>query len=163
MMSKCEKCGVEVYMKDWGNGGKITTEVDGDKTHYPERCLQNRLNAMAKQLGSAKDKPMNIPDFNDDNYEEILKAADATVEYSDEFVDGHNNVSHIPEFGHWSLMWKYGLIGFESMSIKKEDEIVARKAAALFIYLWNKGVAADIADRAAEAYVQYWNIRNLDY
>lgn len=158
-MSKCEKCGIEVYMKDWGNGGKITTEVDGDKTHYPERCLQNRLNAMAKQLEAAKDKPLNIPDFDDDNYEEILKAAEATVEYSDEFVDGNDKVTHLPEFGHWSLCWKHGFIGFDA--IEKDNEVDAKKAAALFIYLWSKGVRASIADRAAEAYVRTWKVSKL--
>lgn len=159
-MSNCEKCGIEVYMKDWGNGGKITTEVKGDKTHYPERCLQNRLNAMSKQLEESKEKELNIPVFDDDNYEDILKAADATVEYSDEFADGHGKVTNIPEWGHWSLCWKYGFIGFDS--ITKDDEVTAKKAAALFIYLWSKGVTASVADKASEAYVQYWNIRYLD-
>ena len=60
----------------------------------------------------------------------------------------------------WKLAWKYGYIGFDGL--KQEDEAKARKAAALFIYLWTKGVSAGIAERCANGYVLVFDLDRVD-
>jgi hypothetical protein len=97
------------------------------------------------------------PDFDYFDYEPILTWAKAVVKYSDTFVGG-DGVSHqLPEFASWTLIWDRGFIGFDSIS-KKEDEPKARMASAMFIYLYCKGVKADIADNCAALYARHMKI-----
>lgn len=94
------------------------------------------------------------PTFDYFDYEPILTWAKAVVKWSDTFVDGHGHSEQIPEFASWTLYWDRGFIGFDSIN-KKEDEPKARMAAALFIYLYCKGVKADIADNCASLYARH--------
>lgn len=92
------------------------------------------------------------PEFDHFNFEPILTWAEANVSYNDEFVDGEGTVSKIPELACWVLSWKNGTISFTHIRTK-EDEHKARMNAALFIYLWTRGVSADIADQCSSTYV----------
>lgn len=87
----------------------------------------------------------NCPEFEDDNFEPILKWAKARVYYCDGFVDGKGNKveGDMSRFNCWGFSWKHGFISFETLS-KREDETRARCAAALFLYLWCKGVSAAV-------------------
>lgn len=100
------------------------------------------------------------PKFDYFEYDKILEWAkqyNAVVTYENTFVDGEGNVRTNDKMGHWTLVWKYGFIGF--MVFKKEEEEQAKRAAALFIYLWDNGVSADIAERCAEVYAKYTLIK----
>lgn len=96
------------------------------------------------------------PQFDDFDSEPILKWGEASVEWCDEFVNGLGEKKKIEEFEHWSLGWKHGVIGFDGLG--KDDEVKARKAGALFIYLWTRGVSPDIAERCAVSYVLSYTI-----
>lgn len=94
----------------------------------------------------------------DYEYENIMKHVEekygAKVIWESEFVDGNGNVKVIDEkHHHWTFSWQYGHLGF--MSIKKEDEKIARKAAASFLYLWSKGVSCMYAEHMAVLYAKY--------
>jgi len=89
----------------------------------------------------------------------ILKWADAEVTWSDTFINGNNEVSQEPEWACWSLCWEYGVIGFDGLRDNTpENHTKAFAAAALFIYLWCKGIPANIADNCAAAYVSYYKL-----
>lgn len=106
-------------------------------------------------------KKLKVPAFDDETYEDILKVADVDVRFGDEFVDGHGNVKRIPEYGAWAMSWEYGFITFDSIC-DKDQEQDARKAAAMFVYLWCNGIQASIAERLAESYVMIdWKVQEL--
>ena len=97
------------------------------------------------------------PKFEDHTCESVLIWAECQVEFSDAFVDGEGKVKHDPENAWWAFTWKQGVISFCSLK-SLEDEAKARKASALFVYLWCKGVGADIAAHCAEAYVTTYHV-----
>jgi len=97
------------------------------------------------------------PEFDDFEFEPILEWANAKVvknEAPDDVDDPE--VRKVLEEG-FSLCWKHGFIGFDGI----EDEQKARKASALFIYLWTRGVYAAFAERCATAYVLNYEIRRV--
>ena len=98
------------------------------------------------------------PDFDYFNYEPILEYNEAKVEYNDEFIDGLGNISKMPEYGSYNLIWKNGVM---HLDYGINDREKARKCAALFIYLWLKGVACDIAISCARTYVDNVTIKRL--
>jgi len=85
------------------------------------------------------------PEFDDFDYEPILEWANARVEE----YDNHG-------YHGFTLIWKHGFIDLEVPTEEK-----ARKAAALFIYLWTRGVYASFAERCATAYVLTYTIRRI--
>jgi hypothetical protein len=95
------------------------------------------------------------PDFDDLDYEKILTWAKAEVVYDDVFVNGKGEKTVRPERGYWTMFWEHGFIGFNTIS--KEDEAVARMAAAMFIYLWCHGIMASVADSLAALYARAHN------
>lgn len=101
------------------------------------------------------------PEFDYFDYSKIIdwaKQYNLEVCYSDEFVS-NGQVESIPEMGSFALVWDFGVISFDSF---KKDEIVkARRAAALFIYMYSRGISASIASYAAESYVQNVTMREL--
>lgn len=99
-------------------------------------------------------KKEDCPEFDYFDYEPILEWAGAKVVWEDTFVDGHGNKHVNPKLAHWVLLWRNGFIGFDGIK-NKEDEPKARMAAALFIYLWCKGVSASIADNCASLYARH--------
>jgi len=100
------------------------------------------------------------PEFEDgDNTDAILEWAEASVEWSDIFVNGKGKRSRRPELAHWSMVWRPGFIGFCSLSENTDQHRAqARFASACFIYLWCKGVDASIACKLAEAYVNFYEV-----
>lgn len=95
---------------------------------------------------------MQCPEFDKSNFEDILTWADAKVYWNDMFIDGEGTVSKIPELACWILKWKNGTISFLHLTEEK-DEHKAHINAALFIYLWSRGVDAAIADNCSSSYV----------
>lgn len=101
---------------------------------------------------------MNIStDFQYDNYEHILEWAEAKVEYNDEFIS-NGVVKKMPEYGSYSLTWKNGVM---HLDYDKDQGDKARKCAALFIYLWTRGVDCSIAISCARLYTENVTITRL--
>ena len=73
------------------------------------------------------------PEFDESDYEKILDWAKAKVIYDE----------------GWYLSWEHGVISLYT------EESKACMAAALFIYLWCKGVECGIASNCALSYVRY--------
>jgi hypothetical protein len=81
-------------------------------------------------------------EFDEDNVDEILREQDVKVEWQG------------GSFPCWGMYWKHG--GISWMSLDKEpDEQQARRASAMFCYLWLNGIPAHLADKLAESYVNF--------
>ncbi len=50
----------------------------------------------------------------------------------------------------WTLSWKHG-----TMHIGNTTGMIARKAAALFVSLWQRGVSASFADKLMDGFIVY--------
>ena len=77
-----------------------------------------------------------------------------TVEWYDTLVDGNGNEHRAGEFAGWGFHWKHGAI-----HIGRTTEIIARKAAALFVSLWLRGVSASFCDKIMSAMVWFWQLQ----
>jgi len=73
-------------------------------------------------------------------YEAVLKEHEATVEKTDKYW--------------WSLGWRHGTMGFNT-----DNEIRARKMAALFIELWMRGFSASFADHIVSGFDLWLDIQ----
>jgi len=83
--------------------------------------------------------------------EKVLKENDVKVVWSDQLINGLDEVSDDPWGGSWSLSWKHGFIGLGYFG--KEYEKIARVGAAIFVTLWLKDVPAHMADQLAGDYI----------
>lgn len=101
---------------------------------------------------------MKSPEFDYFNYEPILEWAEAKVEYNDKFVDGEGTVECMPEYGSYGLAWKHG---YMNLDYAMHAEEAARKCAALFIYLYTRGVDCSIAIFCARLYADKVTIKRL--
>ena len=97
------------------------------------------------------------PEFDYFDYEPILEWAEAKVEYNDEFVS-NDTVIKMPEYGSYGLSWKNGYMNLD-YGIQAEE--AARKCAALFIYLYTRGVDCSIAISCARLYADKVTIKRL--
>ena len=99
------------------------------------------------------------PDFDYFDFEKILEWGKAKVAYTDTVYHVKTKTTRKldEKHCHWTLIWHKGFIGFDTIN-KREDEEKARRASALFIYLWCKGVEASIADKCASLYEDMRNI-----
>jgi hypothetical protein len=88
----------------------------------------------------------NKPDAWD--FDAVLKDNEVTVEWLDTLVDGEGNRSPAGEYTGWGFGWKYG-----GIHIGPVTETIARKAAALFVSLWLRGVSASFADKLMDGYI----------
>ena len=100
-----------------------------------------------------------LDDWNDGkpdawDYEAVLKENGVTVEWCDTLVDGNGNEHRAGEFAGWSFYWKHGAI-----HIGQTTEIIARKAAALFVSLWLRGVSASFCDKIIPGKIWFWELR----
>lgn len=77
------------------------------------------------------EKRLKSPEFDENNFEPILEWANARIVNDDGYV----------------LVWEHGVMTFGY------DEQKSRQAAALFIYLWTRGVEAGLAKHCAIGYV----------
>ena len=90
-----------------------------------------------------------LDDWKDDHpdawdYDAVLKENGVVV------VDGNGNKHRAGEFAGWGFYWKHGAI-----HIGRTDKIIARKAAALFVSLWLRGVSASFCDKIMSGMVWF--------
>ena len=76
------------------------------------------------------------------------------VEWCDTLVDGNGNEHRAGEFAGWGFCWEHGAI-----HIGRTTEIIARKAAALFVSLWLRGVSASFCDKINSGMVWFWELQ----
>lgn len=69
-------------------------------------------------------------------------------------VDGNGNEHRAGEFAGWGFYWKYGAI-----HIGRTTEIIARKAAALFVSLWLRGLSASFSDKIMSGMIWFWELQ----
>ena len=100
----------------------------------------------------------------DFDYEVLLEWAvrfrDLKVVWGDEFVDGNGKIIPAAGYASWLMLWKHGVIDLGR--IPKDDEASARKAAALFIALWARGISPGIAVRCAVGYVRTFTTSKVE-
>jgi hypothetical protein len=85
------------------------------------------------------------------DYEAVLKANGVTVSDEDCWVDGDGTIMDAPpEYLGWGMSWEHGC-----MHIGPTTEVMARKAAALFVSLWQRGVSASFADKLMDGFITY--------
>lgn len=86
------------------------------------------------------------------DYEAVLHEHNVTLHQDmgrwDESPAGHS--SEWVECAEWAMSWKHGC-----MFIGPTTEIIARKAAALFVSLWLRGVSASFADKLMDGFICY--------
>ena len=82
------------------------------------------------------------------DYEAVLRDNGVVV------VDGNGNEHRAGEFAGWSFPWKHGAI-----HIGRTTEIIARKAAALFVSLWLRGVSASFCDKIMSGMLWFWELQ----
>lgn len=83
------------------------------------------------------------------DYEAVLHEHEVEVEWTDTMMSGGCEYPS-PECAGWSMGWKHGC-----MFIGPATEIIARKAAALFVSLWLRGVSASFADKLMDGFICY--------
>ena len=88
------------------------------------------------------------------DYEAVLRDNRVTVEWSRELIDGENHIHPAGEWAGWGFYWKHGAI-----HIGQCVEKVARKAAALFVSLWLRGVSASFCDKIMSGMIWYWELQ----
>lgn len=118
-----------------------------------ERNLAAYLKSPGGQQFARKAMPL-LDDWADGepdafDYEAILRENEVTVEW------GHQNTSDGVTFSKlppalcgWGFYWKHGAI-----HIGQTAEIIARKAAALFVSLWLRGVSASLCDKLMDGFI----------
>lgn len=83
------------------------------------------------------------------DYEAVLAENEVNVVWCDQMTsDGKTFEPCPPHFCGWSLTWKHGTI-----HIGQTTEQIARKAAALFVSLWLRGVSASFCDKLMDGYI----------
>ena len=88
------------------------------------------------------------PDARD--YDTVLREKEVIVEWCDTLVDGNGNEHRAGEFAGWGFYWKHGAIHIGQCS-----ERIARKAAALFVSLWLRGVSASFCDKLMDGFIVF--------
>ena len=88
------------------------------------------------------------------DYDAVLKENGVTVEWCDTLVDGNGNEHRAGEFAGWGFYWKHGAI-----QIGQCSEQIARKAAALFVSLWLRGVSASFCDQIMSGMIWFWELQ----
>ena len=108
----------------------------------------NRCNCLPK-LDDWKDGHPDAWDF-----EAVLKENGVVVEWCDELIDGNGNRRRAGDFAGWDFHWKHGAI-----HIGRCSEQIARKAAALFVSLWLRGVSASFCDKIMSGMIWFWELQ----
>ena len=138
--------------------GKPTTYAGTklcDSCWNVERNLADYLKSPGGQAFARKAMPLlddwanGHPDAWD--YEAVLTANGVTVEWCHELTsDGVTFTEAPPDLQGWDLLWKHGC-----MNIGQTTRIIARKAAALYVSLWLRGVSASFADKLMDGYIVF--------
>lgn len=145
---------------------KTPCETCGEPTAFPEavRCtncweVESRLEKYLQSPGGqrwARNKTPLLDDWVDGSpdswdFNTVLAVNEVKVEWVDTVVDEQGNVRQINDFRvGWLLSWKSG-----TMHIGDTTETIARKAAALFVSLWQRGVSASFADKLMDGFIVY--------
>ena len=83
------------------------------------------------------------------DYEAVLREYEVTVEWNHQVTsDGETFTEAPPDLCGWGFYWKYGAI-----HIGQTTRLIARKAAALFVSLWLRGVSASFCDKLMDGYI----------
>ena len=90
------------------------------------------------------------------DFEAVLKENGVVVEWCDTLVDGNGNEHRACESAGWGFHWKHGAI-----HIGQTTEIIARKAAALFVSVWLRGVSASFSDKIMSGMILFWESQGL--
>jgi hypothetical protein len=88
------------------------------------------------------------------DYEAVLSDNSVVVEWWDTLFDGEGNKTPAGEFTGWGLSWKQG-----SIHIGQTTETIARKAAAMFVSLWLRGVSASFADKLMAGFIWFLELQ----
>ena len=132
MVNTCKTCGRPIQLEF--SRCVCCSEVESFLPTYISS--PKGLNFVRNHLPLLEDWVDGVPDAWD--YEAVLTKHGATV-----------NMSEPAEYG-WTLVWRNGCMG-----ISANKEVHARKAAALFIELWLRGVSASFADKITDGYLYY--------
>jgi len=84
------------------------------------------------------------------DYDAVLRENDVQVEWCDTMIDGEGIEHRAGEFAGWSMSWKHGVI-----FVGRVSETIARKAAALFVSLWLRGVPASFCDKLMAGFIMF--------
>jgi hypothetical protein len=111
------------------------------------------LDFIRKHLPKLDDWVDNEPDAWD--YERVLADNNVTIEWSHQLTsDGETFTEAPPDVCGWGFYWKHGAI-----HIGRTTEQIARKAAALFVSLWLRGVSASFCDKLMDGYIHHLECR----
>jgi hypothetical protein len=88
------------------------------------------------------------------DYDAVLREKEVIVEWCDTLVDGNGNEHRAGEFAGWGFYWKHGAIHIGQCS-----EQIARKAAAVFVSLWLRGVSASFCDKIMSGMIWFWKLQ----
>ena len=88
------------------------------------------------------------------DYDAVLRENEVIVEWCDTLVDGNGNEHRAGEFAGWGFCWEHGAIHIGQCS-----EQIARKAAALFVSLWLRGVSASFCDKIMSGMIWFWELQ----
>lgn len=135
----------------------------GATLYYTKQCdncweVESRLEEYLQSPGGqkwARDKMPLLDDWVDGHpdawdYEKVLTENEVKVEWCAAIVDSEGNARGDDCFSGWSLSWREGFIG-----IGDTTEEIAKKAGALFISLWLRGVSASFADKLMDGFIVY--------
>lgn len=85
------------------------------------------------------------------DYEKVLTDNDVHVEWCDQLTsDGVTYEPAPSDLCGWGFYWQYGAIHIGRTSL-----VIARKAAALFVSLWLRGVSASFADKLMDGFITF--------
>jgi hypothetical protein len=89
------------------------------------------------------------------DHDAVLRENNVVVEWCETLVDGNGNEHRAGEFAGWGFYWKHGAIHIGQCS-----EQIARKAAALFVSLWLRGVSASLCDKIMSGMIWFWELQD---
>ena len=158
---------VSMNEKEQTSPGWIPCDVCGEPTSFfgTRRCtncwevesrLAKYLQSPSGQMHARSLMPLlddwQVVDGRSDawDYEAVLTENKVDVEWCDTFIDGEGTVTTDNEHAGWTLSWKPGV-----MHIGDTTEVIARKAAALFVSLWLRGVSASFADKLMDGFIVF--------
>jgi hypothetical protein len=125
-----------------------------DRCWYVEDGLEEYLKHAAGRENLRRLLPV-LDDWKDDkpnawDYEAVLRDNEVTVEWCGTLVDGDGREWPAGELAGWGFYWKHGAI-----HIGQTTEVIARKAAALFVSLWLRGVSASFCDKLMDGFIGF--------
>jgi hypothetical protein len=105
-----------------------------------------------KSPGGQKFVREHLPILDDSQgYDQILTDNEVTISYDDQTPDNEGYMRQLPpDACGWSFSWKHGAI-----FIGQTNNLVALKAAALFVSLWLRGVSASLCRILMNGYIDH--------